>query len=326
MELKWLEDFPSLAETRNFSRSAELRFTTQPAFSRRIKALEDWVGATLIDRSAQPVGLTEAGATFRSLAEEIVRQLYQGREEIHLASVHEASAIKVAATHSLSLTFFPRWIRAIEASSGPLNIRLDSGHAGACVQMMQHGDCQFMLCHTHPSVEVGLDPRQFLSRRVGSDRLLPVARPDAEGKPLDCLDSATGRSCRYLAYAETSAIGRAVEHMLRQPPHHVHLEKLFVSRLAAVLKSMVLEGRGLAWLPESHVAQELAAGQLARAGGHAWDLDVEITIFRPRDHLPAAAESFWKIVQAQTVEPGSGHALGEDPAQDPAQDPAMSLG
>src|SRR5436190_1583385 len=193
MELKWLEDFLSLAETRNFSRSAELRFTTQPAFSRRIKALEDWVGAILIDRSAQPVALTEAGASFRDLAGEIVRQLYQGREEIHSASVHVASAIKVAATHSLSLTFFPRWIRA-------------------------------------------------------------------------------------------------VEHMLHQSPRHMHLEKVFVSRLAAVLKSMVLDGRGLAWLPESHVALELAAGQLIRAGGAEWDLEVEITIFRPRDQLSAAAE------------------------------------
>ncbi len=181
MELKWLEDFLSLAETRNFSRSAELRFTTQPAFSRRIKALEEWVGATLFDRSAQPVALTEAGASFRSLAEEVVRQLYQGREEIHLASVHVASAVKVAATHSLSLTFFPRWIRSVERSAGILNIRLDSGHAGACVQMMQRGACHFMLCHTHPAVEVGLDPRHFLARRLGSDRLIPVSRPDAHG-------------------------------------------------------------------------------------------------------------------------------------------------
>jgi DNA-binding transcriptional LysR family regulator len=301
MELKWLEDFLSLAETRNFSRSAELRFTTQPAFSRRIKALEDWVGATLIDRSAQPAALTEAGSAFRSLAEEVVRQLYQGREEIHLASVNVASAIKVAATHSLSLTFFPRWIRAIEAVAGPLNIRLDSGHAGACVQMMQHGDCQFMLCHTHASVAAGLDTRQFVSRRVGADRLIPVACPDAAGNPLDSLDNAASGTRRYLAYAETSAIGRAVEQMLRQPPHHVHLEKVFVSRLAAVLKSMALDGRGLAWLPESHVAPELAAGQLVRAGAAAWDLDVEITLFRPRDQLPGPAEAFWKIAEAQTT-------------------------
>jgi LysR family transcriptional regulator, hypochlorite-specific transcription factor HypT len=321
MELKWLEDFLSLAETRNFSRSAELRFTTQPAFSRRIRALEDWVGATLVDRSAQPVALTEAGVSFRNLAEEIVRQLYQGREEIHLASVHVASAIKMAATHSLSLTFFPRWIHVIEQASGPLNIRLDSGHAGACVQMMQHGDCHFMLCHTHPSVDVGLNPQQFLSRPVGSDRLLPVSCPDAAGRPVHCLDGAGG-TCRYLAYAETSAIGRAVEHLLERPPHPVHLDRVFVSRLAAVLKSMALDGKGLAWLPESHVAQELASGQLMRAGSTAWDLDVEITIFRPRDRLPAAAESFWNIANAQT------RVMEQlrDPALDLAQDAAMSPG
>ena len=45
METKWLEDFLSLARTMNFSRSADERFVTQPAFSRRIKALEVWAGA-----------------------------------------------------------------------------------------------------------------------------------------------------------------------------------------------------------------------------------------------------------------------------------------
>lgn len=40
MDLKWLEDFISLAETHSFSRSAELRHVTQPAFSHRIRSLE----------------------------------------------------------------------------------------------------------------------------------------------------------------------------------------------------------------------------------------------------------------------------------------------
>ena len=69
MELKWLEDFVSLAETRSFSRSAELRHITQPAFSRRIQALEAWLGTELIDRSVYPTrldasrsGLLRAGA------------------------------------------------------------------------------------------------------------------------------------------------------------------------------------------------------------------------------------------------------------------------
>lgn len=48
MDTKWLENFVSLAETRSFSRSAQLRHVTQSAFSRRIQALEAWAGSDLL--------------------------------------------------------------------------------------------------------------------------------------------------------------------------------------------------------------------------------------------------------------------------------------
>ena len=64
LETKWLEDFSTLATTRSFSQAAEKRFVTQPAFSRRIRALEESVGLTLVDRSHTPVSLTEAGQLF----------------------------------------------------------------------------------------------------------------------------------------------------------------------------------------------------------------------------------------------------------------------
>ena len=68
METKWLEDFVSLAETRSFSRSAQLRHVTQPAFSRRIQSLEAWAGTDLVDRSAYPTRLTAAGETLHAQA------------------------------------------------------------------------------------------------------------------------------------------------------------------------------------------------------------------------------------------------------------------
>lgn len=299
MELKWLEDFLTLVDTRNFSRSAELRYTTQPAFSRRIKALEEWVGAPLFERSSHPIGLTEAGDQFRGIAEEVVRRLYQGREELRLATAGAAGTIKFAATHSLSLTFFPAWIGAIEDAGGVLNIRLDTGHAGACVQMLLKGRCHFMLSHTHPAVETGLDPRQFLSRAVGRDRLVPVTTPDADGRPADRLPGTAARPCRYLAYAETSAIGRAVTHMLRRRDGEAHLDRQFVSHLAAVLRTMAREGRGLAWVPQSQVEGDLAAGTLVRAGDPSWDLDVEIRLFRPAETLSATAEAFWTTIDSR---------------------------
>src|SRR5688500_11241190 len=68
MELEWLEDFISLARSGSFSRSATERHVTQPAFSRRIQALELWLGVALIDRSAYPTRLTPAGRQFREVA------------------------------------------------------------------------------------------------------------------------------------------------------------------------------------------------------------------------------------------------------------------
>lgn len=297
MELKWLEDFLSLVDTRHFSRSAEQRHSTQPAFSRRIRALEEWIGAPLFDRSAQPIALTEAGEQFRPVAEEVVRRLYQGREEVRLGLTAAASAIKFIATHSLSLTFFPSWIRPLEEQVGVLNIRLDTGHAGACVRTLMQGNSHFMLCHTHPGVETGLDSRHFASCRVGVDRLLPVSLPDGVVGAVERLPGTRKRPCRYLAYAETSAIGRAVELMLAERAHKLHLERVFTSHLAAVLKSMVRDGRGLAWLPASHIETELAAGQLVRCGDESWEIDIEIRLFRARERLPQAAEQFWALAE-----------------------------
>ena len=50
MNLTCVDDFLALAATGYFSRAAEERHMTQPAFSRRIRALEEWLGAELFDR------------------------------------------------------------------------------------------------------------------------------------------------------------------------------------------------------------------------------------------------------------------------------------
>ena len=74
MELKWFEDLIAVAEKGHFARAAETRFLTQSALSRRIKSLETWIGAELLDRTSHPIGLTPAGIEFMPTAREIVAQ------------------------------------------------------------------------------------------------------------------------------------------------------------------------------------------------------------------------------------------------------------
>ena len=133
MELKWLADFLSLANTQSFSRSAQERNVSQPAFSRRIKALEAWLGTELIDRSKFPTSLTPHGRTFRETAEETVRILYQDRDECRNDRRKAQASISFAALHSLSLMFYAEWLKGIEAAIGPLKTRLRADDLHDCL-------------------------------------------------------------------------------------------------------------------------------------------------------------------------------------------------
>lgn len=299
MESRWLEDFLSLVDTRNFSRSAQARYTTQPAFSRRIKSLEEWVGAQLFNRTTQPITLTLSGERFRPVAEDVLRRLYQGREEARRIGDVSSQTIRFAATHSLSLNFFPGWLRTLELRSHTFNTRLDTSQFNECIHMLQRGECQFLISYTHPVIPMHLPAEHFTSKIVMRDQLVPVTLPDTEGHPVDQLPGTEDEPVHYLAYAETSAIGRVVEHMIATWEEPLHLNRVFVSHMAAVLKAMSSEGRGTAWLPESHLTREFTEGTLVRAGDKRWEIPVEIRMIRSRDPLPDMAEEIWSLLPGE---------------------------
>src|SRR3989454_967993 len=70
MDFDQLETFLEVARLRSFSRAAEKRFRTQPAISSQIRALEEEVGAKLLDRSGGKVSITASGKLFQKYAEE----------------------------------------------------------------------------------------------------------------------------------------------------------------------------------------------------------------------------------------------------------------
>ncbi|WP_448206076.1 LysR family transcriptional regulator [Azospirillum sp. sgz302134] len=302
MELTWLEDFLALADCGNFSRAAEGRHLTQPAFSRRIRALEDWVGTPLFDRTTQPVGLTEAGRRFRPFADETVRRILQGREEARMAGEVAAATLRFAATHALSLTFFPQWLRRLEGQARLGAIHLVSDSMQACEQVMLQGQTQFLLCHHHPAAPSRLEGAAFRSARVGEDVLVPVTAVRADGGPLHGLSDG---ALPHLAYSPESGMGRIVAAARAGFPVPLRLETVFTSHLAAVLRTLARDGRGVAWLPESLIAEDLAQGALARAGGPEWDIAVEVRLFRPRARQSPAAEAFWTL--AAKADQGAGN-------------------
>ena len=291
MELAWLDDFIELSERLNFSRAAEARHVTQPAFSRRIQALEAWIGTPLFARSTHGVTLTAAGLHLRSRADAMARDLRQLRTEALEVAGRETAALSFTATHALSFTFFPKWIRDQErvATLGTLNLISDS--MAACEQIMLRGRAQFLLCHAHRDSPNRLDFEAFDHRVIGRDVLIPLAAPDADGVPLWSLDAAAKAPIPYLAYSAESGLGRIVA--AHKAPKRRTLDKVVTSQLAATLHSLALARRGVAWLPQSLAQDDIDHGRLVAAGGKSWRIAVEIRLYHPQAHQGRAAEALW---------------------------------
>jgi DNA-binding transcriptional LysR family regulator len=271
---------------------------TQPAFSRRVRALEEWLGVALFDRSGHPVTLTEAGQWFRTVAHEILNRVARVPDEARAVADASSATLRFAATHALSLTFLPAWLRRLEAHMPIGPIQLVSDVAAQCEALMLQGRVQFMLCHVHEQAPGRLDPAAFRSVCVGTDTLLPVCAPGRAGKPRHALDGAGRERVPLLAYSAESGLGRVVRSLRGEALEKAGAEPVFTAHLATLLKSMALDGRGLAWLPRTLIDDELRDGRLVAAGAPHWAIEVEIRLFRRQASELPAAEAFWRAASA----------------------------
>lgn len=304
METKWLEDFVSLAETRSFSRSAQLRHVTQPAFSRRIQALEAWAGMDLVDRSSYPTRLTAAGETLLAQAVEMLAQLQATRNMLRSHQATGADMIEFAVPHSLAFSFFPSWLMELRKQLPAFKCRLNALNVHDAVLQLSEGHCELLLAYHHPSQPLQLDPERYEMLNLGHDTLAAFARPDAEGQALFRLPGHTGQKIPFLAYADGAYLGRLVEIVVKQAGVPLHLEALYETDMAEGLKAMALEGHGLAFLPASSVKRELRARRLTPAAPPGeFELQMAIRLYRERPELrkrvKPAAQSLWEFLAAR---------------------------
>jgi DNA-binding transcriptional LysR family regulator len=299
MNLSWLDDFLALVASGNFSRAAEDRHMTQPAFSRRIRALEEWLGTELFDRSSQPAKLTAAGEWFRDTAHELLSRVARLPGEAREVADAHSTTLRFAATHALSFTFLVGWLRNLEAHTTVGPITLVSDVMTRCEALLLESQVQFVMSHAHPQASSGLVTKHFPFVRVGRDLLIPVSAPDDAGRPRHQVTQATpGSPLPILEYSAESGLGRILREVRGPVLEHCPVRSVFKAHLASVLRTMTLDGRGMAWLPRTLIADDLAAGRLVEAGPSDWFIDLEIRLYRDRSALGKAAEEFWATVRA----------------------------
>ncbi len=303
METKWLEDFVSLAETRSFSRSAQLRHVTQPAFSRRIQALEAWAGTDLVDRSSYPTRLTPAGETLHGQAMEMLQALQSTRAMLRGHSTAGHDVIEFALPHTLAFTFFPSWVSGLRQQFGPIKSRLIALNVHDAVMRLVEGGCDLLIAYHHDALPLQLDAARFEMVTLGQEVLAPYCKPDASGEPMFRLPGRAGQPLPYLGYASGAYLGRMADIILKQSGEPIHLERVYETDMAEGLRAMALEGHGVAFLPYSAVKKDVRAHRLVNAApaeltGLQMTMDVRAYRERPggQSARRGAAQALWEFL------------------------------
>ena len=177
-----------------------------------------------------------------------------------------------------------------------------------CEALLAQSKVQFVLCHAHAQAPSQLQMQGYPSICVGIDVLHPVSAMGPKGQALHQLER-PGTVAPLLAYSAESGLGSILHKTIDHALGALQTQTVFTAHLASVLRTMALEGRGIAWLPQSLVGDDLAAGTLVAAATEAWNIDLEIRVYRAHSQLGNAAEALWgTVVQSVTGKPAELHA------------------
>ncbi|QUJ68621.1 LysR family transcriptional regulator [Photobacterium sp. GJ3] len=294
LDTKWLEDFVALCEVRNFSRAAEIRHITQPAFGRHIKSLEEAVGMQLVDRSTTPVSLTDAGKQFHSLARTLISQLDQGVAQIHSHQRPVFTPLRIATPHSLAS---PTLMNLMDIASKELTLEysVDVLRLDYAIESLAEGRCDFLLAFD----SLALHQPPFQNLCIGTGHFYLVSATEPSGTPI--FTPSASSETPLLRYSPESYTARLIETTLGQPasfPSH----PVFESSMCQLHKEMALRGKGVAWLPDCLIQEELAQNTLCLIRPDEWRIPYKIRLYRNQARLPDLAETFWRFLVQQTAQ------------------------
>lgn len=277
MELKWLDDYIALIETGSFSAAAKRRHVSQPAFSRRIQLLEEWLGVTLIDRARKPLRFTPVASENHAAFRGLVSRIYEFRSTIKSESLDIAD-LTIAAQHTLATSYVPAFLKRLRHLEPEQNFRIRSENRSDAVTMLMRGQAEILITYETAQTPCGIPPPIAQRQVLGVDRLVLVASPALHASLSAARDDAV--PVPMLCFPPESFFGQVVR--LDALPELMRRHQVVVrcvSEFAIGLRELALVGQGVAWLPGSLIADDLKRGRLKPLETLGRSVDMEIVAY-----------------------------------------------
>ena len=287
MDFDQLETFLEVARLSSFSRAAERRFRTQPAISSQIRAIEEEVGARLLDRSGGRVAVTAAGKVFQKYAEDLLearRVMMLTIAEMHRVPRGE---IVVSANEGTCLHILPEVFAEFKRQYPAVAVNVKRSEHNKILEAMIDNSCDFGI------VSLPIKDKRFTIVPIHRDELVVITPPQ---HPL-----ARRRHATLTEVAEypllLPKIGRTRDTL--ETLFHEHRLKPIVSMeldSSELLKRFVAADVGIGFIPRSNVVEDLQAKALAALTIADATIERDLAlVFRKDKALSRAALAFIDI-------------------------------
>ena len=253
MLIAQVEAFVETARQGNLSRAAEGLHVTQPALTARLQALEAELGSALFVRSRRGMQLTDAGRAFLPYAGRALLALDEGAKLITELGRGGTGELVLGAAPAVSTYVLPALLLRFTQRHPRIRLVVRTGHSEEILEMALRREIDLGLVRElrHPDIE---------RRPLYEDELVLVVHPThpfAERGRIG-LDEVAG--ARLILFDRTSSYYDLTNAFFREagvaPNGVMELDNIDAA------KQMVGQGLGIALLPHTAVAAELADGRL----------------------------------------------------------------
>ncbi len=287
MDFDHLETFLEVARHKSFSRAAERRFRTQPAISSQIRAIEDEVGARLLDRSGGRVALTDAGRIFLKYVEDSLEARRAMLANLANSAHVPSGEITVSANEGTCLHVLPEVFAEFKKRYPDVGITVQRSESREVLELVLDNSVDFGV------VALPIDDRRLATIPIHRDELVLIT---PKGHPLS--------KKRTVPYAELAKypllipkVGRtreAIEDFLLERQIKPNVSMALDS--SELLKRFVAVGVGIGFIASNNVKDEVRAGTIAVSRVEEMHIRRDLAlVYRKERSMSRAAQAFMEI-------------------------------
>ncbi|HEX7074748.1 MAG TPA: LysR substrate-binding domain-containing protein [Hyphomicrobiaceae bacterium] len=310
MRLEWIEDILAILRAGSLSRAAEQRYLTQPAFSRRIRSIEEYLGVELVDRTRKPAQLRRSVLEKQQRLEELAEGLHNLLYELREQDRKIENRVTIASQHAITTSVAPTLVKRLSTDTDT-HIRLRSANRDECFNLLVTRQADLTLTYRSPDEQLPLEGAYLEKCDLGEEQLIPVFATDA----LSALnDGYRAGELPVIAYPADVFLGEVMNReIFPKLRSQSFLRAKAETALTLAALQLALTGVGVAWVPRSLAAKDIAYGNLTELSHIFSKARLTIGAIRLAGSKSPAEQEVWNIIGGHTASSGeqTSAAIGE---------------